>query len=154
MSRFADPNATKRMPLGACQCPGTPHTGDWLELRTEVGADDQVAIARSSEPNVEALSRLLVAWNIEDSDGVVPPIDREHIGLLFGDVFEILDGWLIANIKFTTPLPNVSAAPSGSSTGVTPSRTPTPRKGGSSTTSFSPPVDGAATSSGSPLQSL
>ena len=88
MSRFADPKATKRLSLGACQCPGTPHTEDWMELRTEVGAQDYFRIAMGG--NLEALKILCVRWNLQEDDtGNPAPVDAEHIDRLFtGETFE------------------------------------------------------------------
>lgn len=51
MSRFADPSLTATVDLGACQCPGTPHDRDTVEVRTELGAS---ALARVGRAEINA----------------------------------------------------------------------------------------------------
>ena len=38
MSRFADPSKVDVIPLGACQCLGTPHEQDEATVRWQLGA--------------------------------------------------------------------------------------------------------------------
>lgn len=48
MSRFANPDATAVVPLGECQCPGTPHAdGDTATVRTELGASALARVGRA-----------------------------------------------------------------------------------------------------------
>jgi hypothetical protein len=124
MSRFADPTITERMPLGACQCPGTPHAeGDWIEMRTEVGAEE---LARLQEgDSVDLLSGLAVNWNLFDADGTKAPVDREHIDRLFGDTFGIVNDWTKKNLRLTT-VPKGSSVRSPTSGQANGSRRPSP----------------------------
>lgn len=132
MSRFADPNAVERLSFGACQCPGTPHDEDWIDLRTQLGGEDAERIARGG--SVDALLLLVTAWNFLDADGSEAPIDRAHLAALFGDQYATLNEWVSEHVQFAT-LPNASAAPSPRTSRGSGSRsTPTPRTGRSSTT--------------------
>lgn len=124
MSRFANPQATKRFPLGDCECPGTPHAeGDWLALRCEFGADDLLALEEATEAK-DRMRLLVKDWNLIGDDGKVAPLTDEYIGRLYLDVFPALDKWLTDNAKVTT-LPNAPAAPSASSSPGSGSPTPT-----------------------------
>lgn len=155
MSRFADPNTVKRFVIGPCECPGTPHTTDWIDLRTEIGAKDSITIAIGG--NYAALRTLAKAWNLQDDESGVPaPLDDEHFDrLLMSDLWDKLDAWLTENTKDSAgTLPNESAGPSVSTTTGTLTPIPNPRKAGSSMTLSSPGADGVTTTSGSqPLTS-
>lgn len=124
MSRFVNPNATKRFELGPCQCDGTPHAeGDWLAMRCELGAADLVAM-EEAEPF--ARMRLLVkAWNLLGDDGQVAPITDDYLGRLYLDLFPAIDAWLNENAKASS-LPNASAAPSPKSSRGSGSQTQRP----------------------------
>ena len=133
MSRFADPKATDRLSLGPCQCPGTPHDEDWIELRTEVGAADLKRLAEGD--SLDTLSTLAVSWNLLEDDGTKAPLDREHIDRLFADTFGLVDDWAWgpgkpgerdgtkAHLRLET-LPNARAARSPSSSQASGSRRP------------------------------
>lgn len=108
MSRFADPNATQRFDIGACQCPGTPHESDWIDLRSSMGAADTLAMAEAND-SMAVLGLLIRDWNLLDNDGRPAEVNPENIGLLYGDVFADLDVWITANVQ-TGTLPNGSAA--------------------------------------------
>ncbi len=116
MSRFANPEAKARLVLGPCECPGTPHTEDWIDLRTEVGAEAFEAMGQSMLRGkaVEAMGLLIVGWNLLDDDGTEAPVDGEHIGRLYKDAFDLLDGWVETHVR-TASVPNRSAARSRSS---------------------------------------
>ena len=107
MSRFANPDAKERLVLGPCECPGNPHDEDWMELRTELGAEDALAIASGN--SLDALGVLVVAWNLLDNDGTEAKVDRAHLARLFTDSFEPLNGWIEQHVRLTA-LPNRSAA--------------------------------------------
>ena len=110
MSRFANKRATARLVLaGGCQCPDSPHDEDWIDLRTELGTADVVAMSDGN--SIDTLERLVVDWNLRDPDGREAPVDREHIGDLFADAFSQLDGWIEQNVKVAT-LPKASGGPS------------------------------------------
>lgn len=126
MSRFADPEATGRLDLGACQCPGTPHSeGDWIELRTEIGAAELVRLQDGD--SIDVLASLGVSWNLLDADGAKAPLDRDHIDRLFADTFGLLNDWTQKHVRQTT-LPNGSAVRSRTSTLANGSRRPTAAK--------------------------
>lgn len=112
MSRFANPKATGRFVLpGPCACPGQPHDEDWMDLRTELGTADIIAMLGTSA--VEDLALLTVGWNLLDDDGSPAPVDREHIDRLYGDeaFFNAFREWSGKHIR-NKPLPNGSSVPS------------------------------------------
>lgn len=78
-----------------------------MELRTELGAEDAVTIAGGS--SIDALTVLVVAWNLLDNDGSTAPVDRDHLARLFTDNFTPLNGWIEAHVRMTA-VPNRSAA--------------------------------------------
>ena len=107
MSRFANPDAKERLVLGPCECPGKPHDEDWMDLRTELGAEDALALSQGN--SIDALAVLVVGWNLLDHDGSSAPVDRDHLGRLYTDSFEPLNGWIEQHVRLTA-LPNRSAA--------------------------------------------
>ena len=147
MSRFADPKATARLVLGPCECPGSPHAEDWMDVRTELGAEDALTLAQGN--SIDALEVLVTGWNLLDNDGSTAPVDRDHLSRMFSDNFDVLNGWIEKKVRLST-LPNASAARSRASSRASGSRTPRARTDGTSTTSFSPPVAGITTTSGWP----
>lgn len=109
MSRFANPKATERFVLGDCLCPGKPHDEDWIDLRSELGAEDLIRLRQGN--SIDNLEMLIVDWNLLDHDGSSAPMDRAHIERLFADTFNKLDEWTKVHIRVST-LPNASGAPS------------------------------------------
>jgi hypothetical protein len=108
MSRFADPNATKRMELGPCECPGSPHAeGDWIALRSDLGADDLVFL-ETAEP-WDRMLRLVRGWNLIGDDGQVAPVTEDYLGRLYADLFPRINDFLAEHAKMAS-LPNASAA--------------------------------------------
>lgn len=145
MSRFADPKATERLTLGPCECPGKPHTEDWMDVRTELGAEDALTLAQGN--SVDALVILVVGWNLLDNDGSTAAVDRDHLARMFTDNFDVLNGWIEKKVRLST-LPNGSAARSRASSRASGSRTPRAKTDGTSTTPSWPPAAGATTTSG------
>lgn len=111
MSRFVNARATERVVLGDCDCPGKPHDEDWIDLRSELGAQDIITISGGS--SIDALQVLAVDWNLLDHDGTTAPIDRDHLERLTTDtpVFDKLAGWVTKHTRVA--LPNVTGARSG-----------------------------------------
>lgn len=129
MSRFADVKATERVELGPCQCPGTPHGVDYLDVRTQLGAEDAVALAKlyGTDDSIGALEILVSGWNLLDIDGSEAPVTRENLGRLFTDTFDVLEGWIEKHVRLTS-LPNASAARSRSSSRASGSLTHRPKR--------------------------
>lgn len=127
MSRFANPAATERFVLGPCECEGTPHGEDWMDLRVELSGTD-LAFLEEHEA-VDRMKHLIVRWNLLGDDGEVAPIDGDYLGRLYLDTFTRLDAWLSAHVK-GAPLPNGSGAPSRNGSRGSASRIRTiPKKG-------------------------
>lgn len=142
MSRFANREATKRFVLGPCACPGTPHTEDYMDIRTELSAADLVAMEKA-EP-IARMKLLVGSWNLIDAGDTIAPIDDDYLGRLYLEEFEKLNAWLDENAKVRA-LPNGSAAPSRASSRASGSPTRKAKTGNSSTTP-SWPVGGASAS--------
>lgn len=122
MSRFVDPDATERMPLGECLCPGTPHAeGDWLELRTELGGTEVSQLM--SGDSLDSLEALIVDWNMLDKSGAKPPITRENIERLYADNFDGLSDFIAKHVRVQS-LPKASGPTSRRSSSVSGSQTP------------------------------
>lgn len=130
MSRFADRAAVKRLVLGPCACEDTPHDEDWIDIKVDLSAADQLALD-TAEPT-HRLTILATAWNLLDG-GEIAAIDAEHTERLYLDEFEKLNEFLTANAKVRA-VPNASAAPSRGSSRASGSRTPKAKTGDSSTT--------------------
>lgn len=120
MSRFANPNSTKRYVIpGPCACPGQPHDEDWIDCRTEVGAIEVLG------GPTDRLLALIAGWNLLDYDGSDAPVDAAHLERLFADVFEHFNAWVSKNLRVKARLPNTSSGPSRNGTKETASPTPT-----------------------------
>lgn len=109
MSRFVDPKATKRFVIGPCECPGSPHDEDWLDVRAQLSGVE-LELLDSAAPAAR-LRLLVVAWNLIERDGTTAPLDDVHLSLVYGDWFIRFNEWLAANVQMAS-LPNASAAPS------------------------------------------
>lgn len=126
MSRFANPTATGRFVLpGGCQCVGSPHEEDWMDLRTQLGTSDIIAL--EGVDTVGQVAHLLTGWNLLDDDGTEAPLDHEHIGRLFAESVAPLREWIAENVS-ALPLPNVSGAHSANGSRASASPTPRTRK--------------------------
>lgn len=140
MSRFANPNATDRLVLGDCECPGKPHAEDWIMLRTELGGYDFGRLLAGN--SVDTLEILATSWNLLDDSGDLAPLDREHIDALFTDYARPLTEWVQKHLKLlAAPLPNASGARSRRGTRESASPAPTTLTNGSSTTPSWQPVE-------------
>lgn len=111
MSRFVNASATERIVLGDCECPGKPHDEDWIDLRSELGAQDILLLSAGS--SIDALQILAVDWNLIDHDGTTARLDRDHLERLATDtpIFNKLAGWVTKHTAVNS-LPNASGAPS------------------------------------------
>lgn len=126
MSRFVDPDATERMSLGECLCPGTPHAeGDWLEMRTELGGTEVGSLMTGD--SLDSLEALIVDWNMLDKSGAKPPINRDNIQRLYADNFDGLADFIEKHVRVQS-VPKASAEPSRRSSRARGSRTRTALK--------------------------
>ena len=112
MSRFL--NTTRRVELGECRCPGTPHDSDWAELREAApwGAIiDATNADTSSEQFLIAAAGTIVRWNLADESGPVP-VTRETVRLLDVETFLKLTESINSAMAIGNALPNSSSASS------------------------------------------
>jgi hypothetical protein len=150
MSRFADAYSTTTIPLGPCDCPGTPHERDEAVARTELGASAKARVGRAEIEGAvqhdplaahrQLVLETVISWNLlwlapATDDGAervaVPvPITPATVAELDRDTLvplaEAID-------KFTADgsPPNASGAPSPASPRGSASRirTKTPTRG-------------------------
>lgn len=89
------------VPVGACRCPGTPHTdGDWVELRPsptiDIGSAIYAAVANVGDDPVQLQVEMtraylrfgIAAWSFTDELGAPIPIQPRRPE--FGDVISRL----------------------------------------------------------------
>ncbi|MFZ9979545.1 MAG: hypothetical protein ACO3HN_06335 [Opitutales bacterium] len=123
MSRFIDRTATVRYVLpGGCQCPGTPHTEDWIDFRSEIGIADIVAASQTNGDALAGLERVISDWNLLLPSGDAAPVSRATIGDLFGENFEEMGAWIAEHIKARPTIPNGFGAHSVNGTRASASR--------------------------------
>jgi hypothetical protein len=142
MSRFADPTKVETVPLGPCQCPGTPHEHDEAVVRWDLGTSALARIGAAeltiSSGDVYAGYRQLIVeatvrWNLQtEYDGKVVdvPVAPATVAELDEDTLTTLARAIDDLVSNKGPLPNGCGAPSpaspqGSASPTQPS-TPTP----------------------------
>ena len=156
-SRFANPNRVDTLPLGPCQCPGTPHeAGDFAVYRMELGAGEEGragAYGWSMTGGAffdweAARSKLIevgvVRWNLLGPDGERMDVTVANAALLDAATRDLITAKL-DEVTTPAPLPNASGARSRTTRRASASRTPKVPKASSSMTSSSASEDGAAT---------
>ncbi len=118
MSRFiSDPTLpipTARVELGPCECPGTPHESDWIDVYEVLGWDDLVDVGQAVSEGAARRryhARAIAQWSFVDADGEPIPIDEETVRLLSPAVLEML-GPALGETLARSQLPNGSGAPS------------------------------------------
>lgn len=143
MSRFLDLETTT-VPLGACQCPGTPHDEDTAEVYTVLGWDDLVDVAGAESDGAGRrilVTRAIASWNLlheAERDGktvILPvPVVEATVRLLGPETLEaVAEAVNAAYERAKSPVPNDSGAPSQDSSQESASRPP--RKPAKPTTS-------------------
>jgi len=121
MSRFD--SLTKRISLGECRCPGTPHAdGDWIELRSHTpwGAifNAEAADSLAEQFYIVALATI-VGWNLLDGDGKEPvPITQQAIDDLDPETFRQVSTAVHVAVDQGNSLPNARGASSRRSSRV------------------------------------
>lgn len=129
MSRFADPRATRTVELGACECPGTPHSTDWIKVRGDLSAQESAILLGlprlEPERQAEVIAPFVVEWNLIGPDDEDWPVTPENLFLLKGDTSEKLGLGLADSIKESGNFPNLSGSPSRASRRGRASRTQT-----------------------------
>lgn len=142
--RFADPDRTDRLSLGACACPGSPHgdpadggEGDWADIRVELGDGEErrAGVAGWQATGAEyfdweaardALIAIAVTrWSLLGDDGDMVPITARNASLLDGATRDAIANRIdeLSSSSRGSPLPNASGGRSPSSSRATASRT-------------------------------
>lgn len=129
MSRFADPRATRTVDLGACECPGTPHSSDWAKVRSDL-SDPECAILlridlQSEQEQAETIAPFVAEWNLLGPDGTLAAIDADALFSLKGPTLKAIGSALGEVLRENLHLPNPSGAPSPASSRGSASRTRT-----------------------------
>lgn len=136
MTRFADPSKVSVVPLGACQCPGTPHTQDEATIRWDLSAS---ALARVGQAQLLAGSdfyapyRALIvesvaSWNLmvlHNGEPVPVPVVPATVAELDEATLDMLGEAIDKLIADKGAVPNGSGAPSAESPQESASPTPT-----------------------------
>lgn len=133
MSRFADPRSTTLVPLGACECPGTPHPdGDWAKVRSDLSGADIATIAGLSTTDEDeaalGLAPYVTEWNLRNPDGGEWPPEADSLLALHQDTMRLIVEAIATAVKESRALPNPSGAPSPASSRGSASRTPKARR--------------------------
>lgn len=144
MSRFADPSAVETIPLGKCECPGTPHEQDEATVRWDLSASAlarigqaQLTAAAKGDPfaaNRQLILEAVVSWNLQvlhDGKPVTVPLVPATIAELDEDTLLPLAEAVDNLIEAKGRLPNASGAPLPASPQESASPTPdtTPQPG-------------------------
>lgn len=96
IGRFAHPDRTEPVSLGACRCPGSPHDQDTAEVRTEIGDGELRTAANrggfsngplwdAASSDNQTVATFTTAWTLLDDDSEPVPISARMIGLLDED---------------------------------------------------------------------
>lgn len=131
MSRFADATATRTVPLGPCECPGTPHESDWAKVRKELSGSDIGIISNASATDEVAaagtMAPYVIEWNLLGPNGEPWPPSAESLLALNAATLGAVVGAIQASIAESagTVLPNASGAPSRNGSRGSASRTRT-----------------------------
>lgn len=122
MSRFADPSRTKIVPIGPCDCPGTPHAGgDVATVRLEfgyqalgeIGSAGALAFGDFTASRRKLIELGVVSWNLIGPDGKEWPPNEANIALLDEPTIDALASALDEAVEMARrALPNASGAPS------------------------------------------
>jgi hypothetical protein len=125
MSRFD--RSIRRVELGPCSCPGTPHSGDWMELkRAPWGA----VLEAREQTNTDAFYTVALAcitgWNLLDEGSDTPvPITMGAIDALDAGTFQQVMT-AVGEAMPGAELPNASGAPSPPSASAESAASPIP----------------------------
>lgn len=116
MSRFVDSNATRTIPIGPCECPGTPHEQDEVVIHERLGYGPLLYIGvapTDEEGSMRMMIQTIISWNLLGADGKPMPANRESIELLDGTTAGVIERAINAVVSETSPaLPNGSGAAS------------------------------------------
>jgi len=123
VSRFralpGDELPIRRVELGPCECPGTPHEQDWVDVAEIVTWDALVDVGLASSEGAARLAlvtRAIRGWNLVGEDGEAVEVSEEAVRLLAPNTLTPIAAVVNeAYERASAPLPNGSRAPSARS---------------------------------------
>lgn len=106
--------------LGKCECPGAPHTKDWVKYRDRLEYGDwrKINAAQADEKQVVLFTRAVAEWNLVDLDGDLLPIEMASFDHLSTRQAAILIGTLdsasfvLSGVEVKAPKPETGTGPS------------------------------------------
>lgn len=124
MGRFVDSTKTRRVVLGPCECPGTPHAEDFALVRAELSAHEISRFTGSDAEDVaEIAAGFIPSWNLLANDGRPMPVTAEALLSMMAPTLNLLTDAIAVSIGESVTLPNGSSdpSPSGSQASESPS---------------------------------
>lgn len=130
MSRFADPAAVREVDLGACECPGTPHSRDWAKVRADLSGSELNILLNlgglSQDEAAERIAPFIDSWNLLGPTGDDWPPSPAALYALKGPTAQAIGAAIAAVVdEVIGPLPKPTGARSRDSSRASASPTPT-----------------------------
>jgi hypothetical protein len=114
LGRFADPELTKEVDLGPCDCPGQSHGNDSAQVRAQIGDGEFNATLYDQPTPADAddaiAARFTLSWTLLDQDGEPVQITPTAIRLLDRTTRTALLMALKPSVNWREQLPNASGA--------------------------------------------
>ena len=115
MGRFADAAKTRRVGLGACECPGAPHDEDYALVRSELSAHEISRFTGADAEDVaEVAAGFIPSWNLLGNDGRPMPVSAAALLSMMAPTLNLLTDAIAESIGQSVTLPNASGDPSPS----------------------------------------
>lgn len=115
MGRFVDAAKTRRVELGPCECPGTPHPEDFALVRAELSAHEISRFTGADAEDVaEIAAGFIPSWNLLGNDGRPMPVAAAALLSMMPPTLNLLTDAIAASIAASVTLPNGSGDPSAS----------------------------------------
>jgi hypothetical protein len=129
VSRFVDPEARRTVPLGPCDCPGTPHEQDEAYIRDRLSGQEIAQYAQSSnETAAEVTAEFVLGWNLLGNKGEAVAVTAASLLLLDAQSLSTLVNAISdVVVESSGAVPNGSGARSRASSRASASRTRTTR---------------------------
>jgi hypothetical protein len=132
VSRFVDPEARRTVPLGPCDCPGTPHDQDEAYIRDRMSGQevaDFLGVDRQDGPDI--MAGFVLGWNLLGVKGEAVEVSAKALLLLDAVTLNaVVTAIGKVAIESSRAVPNGSAARSRATSRASgsPTRTTRPRR--------------------------